>query len=170
MRRERSPCFPSDEPPADHEISAAIRKGRPEKHRPPDPIIASIDMSTVEAAHEAASRVLGDAVDGAALQRIAIALSEAWGARMAFGGLFRMLAAEGGGRPRSPDAVLVFDCREILALHGLKATIGGDTDGAQRSMAVQLADALVRAITGKNWRVSLRQIRGARGISMGFRT
>ena len=172
MRRDRSQWFPGDEPPPDGEIEGPARRGvgRPRKHKPPEPNITSIDLGTVAAARRVAEEIIGGEVNGEALDRMAGDLAEAWGSRMSAEGLFRMRAEARGGRPRSPDAVLVFDCREILALHGLKATIGGDTDGAERSKAVQLADALLRAITEKNRRVSPRQIRGARRISRGKRT
>jgi len=127
-------------------------------------------MRTVAAAREAAFLIVGGEVDEGALQLISRELAAAWGSRMAFEGLFGMEAATVGGRPRKPDALLVSDCRDVLARHGLRATIGGDTDGAEKSKAVQLAEALQRAITEKNRQVSSRQIRGARGISKGFRT
>lgn len=167
--------FPSETPPADHEIEGAARRGRgrPRKWRPPggpNTNTAGIDMHTVEAAHEAASAVIGGQIDSERLRDIARDLAGAWGSHIAFGGLFAMQAETGAGRPRSADALLVSDCREILAHHGLNATIGGDTDGAPRSTAVRLADALVRVMTEKNRPVSARQIRAARGISRGKRT
>lgn len=169
---EGASWFPSETPPADHEIEGVARRvrGRPRKWLPPDPNIAGIDMRTVEAAHEAASAVIGGQIDSEKLRDIARDLAGAWGSYIAFRGLFAMQAETGAGRPRSADALLVSDCRAILAHHGLNATIGGDTDGAPRSTAVRLADALVRVMTQKNRPVSDRQIRTARGISRGKRT
>ncbi len=120
------------------------------------PFAADIGPAELGAAGRAIADVLDVAVAQTLVESLAAAIAH-WRTASA------VYAGEAKGRPRSADPILVADCARALRTAGFKGSIGGDTEGAPRSDAVRLADALLRQ-AGERRRVSTQSIWRARGI------
>lgn len=141
----------------------APRRGRPPK--PKEEPFAHIDMETVAKARGAAEAVCAATLRAETLNTLAVALAAAWGGYCSSVILFKQHSKTSKGRPNTAhaDGLLIRDCARALESAGHPHHgVWGDGDGvAGRAMAVQLADALKYAITGKRPKTSGRGIKAA---------
>lgn len=146
------PCDPPDNP------ATPRKRGRP-KSSPQAPI-GQIDLNSLAVAEEAAK---AESVPTDKISYVAHGLNEAWGAYQATSVLFKRLRERTKGRPRSAQAAMIADVARVLANAGLSGGIHGDNDrGGAPSLAVRLARAMIRRMTGRNAIIAKRQIRQAR--------